>query len=139
MATGCFPHQFEGSFSAFKERQLVFDLTRQLAAAQFVDGDQARSERLWQEAAAEAMDPERIIRLLYGVHDHDDSTAMEALDRPYRDLQRQAQRRARTPFARLARFKPGPPRRKQPAPGCHPSRCCRAGGVSWPLTPEMPP
>jgi len=104
MATGCFPHQFEGSFSAFKERQLVFNLTRQLSAAQFVDGDKARSERLWQEAAAEAMDPERIIRLLYGVHDHDDSAAMEALDRPYRDLQRQAQRRARKPFARLSRF-----------------------------------
>lgn len=104
MASGCFPHQFEGSFSAFKERQLVFALTRQLADAQFRRGDRSRSERLWQEAAAEAMDPERITRLLYGVHDHDDVAAMEAVDRPFRERQREARRRASGPLARLARL-----------------------------------
>jgi hypothetical protein len=104
MASGCFPHHFEGSFSAFKERQLVFALTRQLADAQFRRGDPAGSERLWQEAAAEAMDAERIIALLYGVHDHDDPEAMEAVDRPYRERQRQALGRAGGPLARLARL-----------------------------------
>ncbi|KAF0652459.1 hypothetical protein L107_13593 [Cyanobium sp. Copco_Reservoir_LC18] len=104
MASGCFPHQFEGSFSAFKERQLVFALTRQLADAQFRRGDRSRSERLWQEAAAEAMDAERITGLLYGVHDHEDEEAMEAVDRPYRERQREALRRASGPLARLARL-----------------------------------
>lgn len=104
MASGSFPHHFEGSFSAFKERQLVFALTRQLADAQFRRGDRSLSERLWQEAAAEAMDAERITGLLYGVHDHDDPAAMEAVDRLYRERQREALRRASTPLARLARF-----------------------------------
>lgn len=104
MATGCFPHDFEGSFSAFKERQLVFALTRQLADAQFRRGDRFQSERLWQEAAAEAMDAERITGLLYGVNDHDDLAAMEAVDRPYRERQQEAVRRASTPLARLARL-----------------------------------
>ncbi|PSB37201.1 hypothetical protein [Aphanothece minutissima] len=104
MASGSFPYQFEGSFSAFKERQLVFALTRQLADAQFRRGDRSLSERLWQEAAAEAMDAERITGLLYGVHDHDDPAAMEAVDRLYRERQREALRRASTPLARLARF-----------------------------------
>jgi hypothetical protein len=102
MANGCFPHQFEGSFSAFKERQLVFALTRELADAQFRRGDRSRSERLWQEAAAEAMDAERITGLLYGVADLDDLAAMEAVDRPYRERQREALRRASTPLAQLA-------------------------------------
>jgi hypothetical protein len=69
MATRDFPHHFEGNFPEFKERQLLFALTRQLADAQFVRGDRLRTERLWQEAAAEEMDPERIIALLYSVDD----------------------------------------------------------------------
>lgn len=109
MASGCFPHPFGGSFSAFKERQLVFALTRELADAQFRRGDRSRSdrsrsERLWQEAAAEAMDAERISGLLYGVHNPDDMAAMEAVDRPYRERQREALRGASDPLARLARL-----------------------------------
>ena len=45
-----------------------------------------------------------IAGLLYGVHDHDDPAAMEAVDRLYRERQREALRRASTPLARLARF-----------------------------------
>ena len=104
MASGCFPHPFGGSFSAFKERQLVFALPRELADAQFRRGDRSRSERLWQEAAAEAMDAERISGLLYGVHNPDDMAAMEAVDRPYRERQREALRGASDPLARLARL-----------------------------------
>lgn len=104
MGSSCFPSQFEGSFAEFKERQLVFALTRQLAEAQFVRGDCLVSERLWQEAAAEGMDPDRIITLLYGVHDHGDTAAMDEADRPFREQQRQAARLARSPLRRLARF-----------------------------------
>ena len=66
---------------ARKEQQLVFLLARQLVEAQIVRGDRARSERLWQEAAALELDPERITALLYGVGDHDDPREMEAVDR----------------------------------------------------------
>lgn len=72
------------SFSALKERQLLFLLTRQLAEAQFVRGDQARAHRLWQEAAALEVDPDRLITLLYGVADHDDLQEMERVDRQFR-------------------------------------------------------
>jgi hypothetical protein len=86
------PVPFDGSFSELKERQLVFQLTRQLAQAQFARGDHARSERLWQEAAAGEMDPARIIALLYGVADHDDTAAMEEVDRNWRARQREQRR-----------------------------------------------
>ncbi|WP_216923472.1 hypothetical protein [Synechococcus sp. CCAP 1479/9] len=128
MASGSFPHQFEGSFSAFKERQLVFALTRQLADAQFRRGDRSLSERLWQEAAAEAMDAERITGLLYGVHDHDDPAAMEAVDRLYRERQREALRRASTPLARLARLTGHrPARRSRPHRSARPGQAPVAG------------
>ncbi len=72
------------SFAALKQRQLVFLLTRQLVEAQFVRADQARTQRLWQEAAALDLDPDRIIHLLYGVADHADSAEMESVDRRWR-------------------------------------------------------
>ena len=72
------------SFTELKERQLVFLLARQLADAQFVRGDRAASERLWQEVAALEIDPERIIALLYTAPDLDDSEAMEQIDREHR-------------------------------------------------------
>lgn len=125
MGSSCFPSQFEGSFTEFKERQLVFALTRQLAEAQFVRSDCLGSDRLWQEAAAEDMDPDRIINLLYGVNDHGDTTAMEEADRPFREQQRQADRLARSPLRRLARFtqrRPAPSRRSCAAPLANPSK-----------------
>lgn len=72
------------SFSARKQCQLLYLITRQLAEAQFVQADQARTTRLWQEAAALELDPDRIIHLLYGVADHADLQEMESVDRPYR-------------------------------------------------------
>jgi hypothetical protein len=112
-AVSFFPHRFEGSFAEFKERQLVFDLTRQLAEAQFARGDRERSERLWQEAAAVAMDPERITGLLFGVADHSDCEEMEAVDRPYRERLRQAARQVRFPLGWMARL------RRRPHAGSH--------------------
>lgn len=70
-------------FSALKQRQLLFLLTRQLAEAQFARGDRALSERLWQEAAALELDPDRIVNLLYGLDDHRDQEAMERVDEHY--------------------------------------------------------
>ena len=74
----------ELSFGELKERQLVFLLARQLAEAQFVRGDRAASERLWQEVAALEIDPERIIALLYEAPDLQDGEAMERIDRNHR-------------------------------------------------------
>lgn len=71
------------SFSALKQRQLVFLLTRQLVEAQFVQADQDRTHRLWQEAAALELDPDRIIALLYGVADHGNLQEMERVDREF--------------------------------------------------------
>jgi hypothetical protein len=72
------------SFSARKQCQLLYLITRQLAETQFVLADQARTKRLWQEAAALELDPDRIIHLLYGVANHADLQEMESVDRPYR-------------------------------------------------------
>lgn len=71
------------SFSALKQRQLVFLLTRQLAEAQFVQANRARTNWLWQEAADLELDPDRLISLLYGVADHGDLEEMERVDRQY--------------------------------------------------------
>lgn len=119
-ASSVYPLRFEGSFAAFKERQLVFQLARQLAEAQFAHGDRVRSERLWQEAAAEEMDPERITALLYGVDDLSDSEAMEEVDRPFRERARRELLRARSPFRRLVNLS-----RRRPGASRHSAR--RAG------------
>ncbi len=118
-----YPLHFDGSFADFKERQLVFELVRQLADAQFRRADRRRSERLWREVAVAGMDPERITALLYGGHDPSDSVELEALDRPYRQRAQQAARLARSPFARLVNLgrrrpaagHPGAPRAAVPA------------------------
>lgn len=75
---------FAGSFAELKERQLVFQLVRQLAAAQFQRGDRTASERLWREAAALEIDPERIIALLYEAADPSDNEEMERIDSAHR-------------------------------------------------------
>lgn len=85
------PKSSQGSFqpcieglNILENSQLVFSLVRQLSQAQFVLADRQHSERLWQEAATLNLDPDRIIRLLYGCHDHDDVEAMEAIDQGWR-------------------------------------------------------
>ena len=75
---------FAGSFAELKERQLVFRLVRQLAEAQFQRGDRNASERLWQEAAALEIDPERITALLYEAADPGDTEEMERIDSAHR-------------------------------------------------------
>ena len=66
-----------------KLNQLVLTLAAQLAEAQFVQADRLRAERLWQEAAALEIDPERLIRLLYGGQDLNDRQALATMDRAW--------------------------------------------------------
>ncbi len=70
----------EASPNDRKLRQLLLTLVAQLAEAQFARADRPRAERLWQEAAALEIDPERIIRLLYGGHDLNDRQTLAAMD-----------------------------------------------------------
>ena len=71
------------SFAEIKQRQLLFLLVRQLADAQFVKADHPLTERLWQEAAALELNPDRLIHLLYGVADPSDLNEMQAVDQTY--------------------------------------------------------
>lgn len=91
---------FEGGFDEFRERQVVFELTRRLAEAQFSRGDRQESDRLWQEAATLGIDPDRIVALLYGVDDHRNAEAMDRVDRPYRERLRRRKLRRRWPLDR---------------------------------------
>ena len=96
---------------ARKEQQLVFLLVRQLADAQMHGGNPERCERLWQEAAALDLDPERIIWLLYGGQNLNDPVELEQLDQRFRAECRQSIPRGQHRF-RLA-F-PGGGRRNAP-------------------------
>ena len=62
------------AFSARKQQALVLLLAQQLIEAQFQRADRPGSERLWQEAAALEIDPERIVHLMY--------SGIEGCDRP---------------------------------------------------------
>jgi hypothetical protein len=94
-----------------KLRQLVLTLVAQLAEAQFVRADQPRVERLWREVAALEIDPERIIRLLYGGHDLNDRDALAAMDRTW------AGAGGRSGAHGPARRGPGQPWLRRPWPG----------------------
>jgi hypothetical protein len=77
-------HRFAGGLDELRDRQITFQLARQLARAQFIEADPQRSESLWQEVAALRIDPQRIIALLYAGVDLEDTEAMEAIDAPRR-------------------------------------------------------
>ena len=67
-------------FAARKQQALVVLLAQQLADAQFVRADQRGSDRLWQEAAALEIDPERLTALLYGGEDPHNREALRQQD-----------------------------------------------------------
>ena len=48
-----------------KEQQLVMRLCKDIARAQFVFANPKRSKRLWDEAAALEIEPDRLLHLLY--------------------------------------------------------------------------
>ena len=68
------------AFSARKQQALVLLLAQQLIDAQFQRADRPGSERLWQEAAALEIDPERIVHLMYSGLEGSDRTALIAED-----------------------------------------------------------
>ncbi len=63
-----------------KEQQLVMRLCQDIAQAQFVFANPKRSRRLWDEAAALEIEPDRLLNLLYGGVDLDDSADLVAAD-----------------------------------------------------------
>ena len=66
-----------------KEQQLVMRLCQDIAQAQFVFANPKRSRRLWDEAAALEIEPDRLLNLLYGGVDLDDSADLIAADERY--------------------------------------------------------
>jgi hypothetical protein len=68
------------AFSARKQQALVLLLAQQLIDAQFKRADRPGSERLWQEAAALEIDPERIVHLMYSGLEGSDRPALIAED-----------------------------------------------------------
>jgi hypothetical protein len=68
------------SFSARKQQALVLLLAQQLINTQFRRADRPGSERLWQEAAALEIDPERIMHLMYSGLEGSDRPALMAED-----------------------------------------------------------
>ena len=76
-----------------KEQQLVMRLCKDIARAQFVFANPKRSKRLWDEAAALEIEPDRLLHLLYGGVDLDDPADLIAADERYLN-QRQGYRRS---------------------------------------------
>ena len=76
-----------------KEQQLVMRLCKDIARAQFVFANPKRSKRLWDEAAALEIEPDRLLHLLYGGVDLDDPADVIAADERYLS-QRQGYRRS---------------------------------------------
>jgi len=68
------------AFSARKQQALVLLLAQQLINTQFRRADRPGSERLWQEAAALEIDPERIMHLMYSGLEGSDRPALMAED-----------------------------------------------------------
>ena len=68
------------AFSARKQLAMVLLLAQQLIDAQFQRADRPGSERLWQEAAALEIDPERIVHLMYSGLEGSDRPALIAED-----------------------------------------------------------
>jgi hypothetical protein len=97
-----------------KEQQLVMRLCQDIAQAQFVFANPKRSRRLWDEAAALEIEPDRLLNLLYGGVDLDDSADLIAADELYLS-QRQGYRRS--PW--VSRI--FPTRRRQPS---RPAQAC---------------
>ena len=76
-----------------KEQQLVMRLCKDIARAQFVFANPKRSKRLWDEAAALEIEPDRLLNLLYGGVDLDDPADLITADNRYLS-QRQGYRRS---------------------------------------------
>ena len=66
-----------------KEQAAYFEITRDIAEAQFYLGNRFQEIYLWQEVADHDMDVSRIENLLYGCFFHNDENAMIEADREF--------------------------------------------------------
>jgi hypothetical protein len=77
------------SVSAYSEsrfrndRQALFELTRQLVQAQFVEANAELSRRLWDDVADRGMDVDRIVHLMYRCCFQNDQEAMLEADEAF--------------------------------------------------------
>ena len=65
------------------DRQVVFQLVRDLVQAQFELGDNELTKRLWQDVADRDIDLDRVINLMYACSFHEDDNEMTKVDEIY--------------------------------------------------------
>ena len=65
------------------DRQIVFQLVRDLVQAQFDRGDEELTKRLWQDVADRDIDLDRVINLMYACSFHEDDYEMTNVDETY--------------------------------------------------------
>ena len=65
------------------DRQVVFQLVRDLVQAQFDRGDEELTKRLWQDVADREIDLDRVINLMYSCSFHEDDNEMSKVDETY--------------------------------------------------------
>ena len=65
------------------DRQVVFQLVRDLVQAQFDRGDEELTKRLWQDVADREIDLDRVINLMYTCSFHEDDNEMTKVDETY--------------------------------------------------------
>ena len=59
------------------DRQIVFQLVRDLVQAQFDRGDEELTKRLWQDIADREIDLDHVINLMYTCSFHEDDQEMK--------------------------------------------------------------
>ena len=65
------------------DRQVVFQLVRELVQAQFVIGDEELTRRLWQDVSDRQIDIDRVINLMYTCSCHEDDDEMTEVDEAF--------------------------------------------------------
>ena len=65
------------------DRQVVFQLVRDLVQAQFDRGDEELTKRLWQDVVDRNIDLDRVITLMYTSSFHEDDYEMTKVDESY--------------------------------------------------------
>ena len=65
------------------DRQVVFQLVRELVQAQFVLSDGELTKRLWQDVADREIELDRVINLMYTCCFHEDDNEMTKVDETY--------------------------------------------------------
>ncbi len=67
----------------FNDRQMVFQLVRQLVQAQLDCPDKELTNKLWEDVANRGIDLDRVINLMYSCTMHEDDDEMIKVDEIY--------------------------------------------------------